>query len=118
MSASLAASDHTTKAAAPTTGPSPAVMVTYGRQNLVFERGEGTWLITAAGDRYLDFASGIAVNVLGHAHPRLVAALTEQAGKLWHTSNLYRVEGQELLAERLGAATFAERVFFCNSGAE
>ena len=118
MSASLAASDHSTKAAAPTTGPSPAVMGTYGRQNLVFERGEGAWLITAAGDRYLDFASGIAVNVLGHAHPRLVAALTEQAGKLWHTSNLYRVEGQERLAERLVAVTFADKVFFCNSGAE
>jgi acetylornithine/N-succinyldiaminopimelate aminotransferase len=93
-------------------------MGTYARQNLVFERGEGAWLITAAGDRYLDFASGIAVNVLGHAHPRLVAALTEQAQKLWHTSNLYRVEGQERLAERLVAATFADKVFFCNSGAE
>lgn len=93
-------------------------MGTYGRQNLVFERGEGAWLITAAGDRYLDFASGIAVNVLGHAHPRLIAALTEQAGKLWHTSNLYRVEGQERLAERLVGATFADKVFFCNSGAE
>ena len=90
MSASLAASETSTKAA-PTTGPSPAVMGTYARQNLVFERGEGAWLITPSGDRYLDFASGIAVNVLGHAHPRLVAALTEQAGKLWHTSNLYRV---------------------------
>lgn len=93
-------------------------MGTYARQNLVFERGEGAWLITAAGERYLDFASGIAVNALGHAHPRLVAALTEQAEKLWHTSNLYRVEGQERLAERLTAATFADRVFFCNSGAE
>jgi acetylornithine/N-succinyldiaminopimelate aminotransferase len=93
-------------------------MGTYARQNLVFERGEGVWLITAAGDRYLDFASGIAVNALGHAHPRLVAALTEQAEKLWHTSNLYRVEGQERLAERLTAATFADKVFFCNSGAE
>ena len=93
-------------------------MGTYARQNLVFERGEGAWLITADGDRYLDFASGVAVNVLGHAHPRLVAALTEQAGKLWHTSNLYRVEGQERLAERLVAATFADKVFFCNSGAE
>ena len=70
------------------------------------------------GDRYLDFASGIAVNALGHAHPKLIAALTEQAGKLWHTSNLYRVEGQERLAERLVAATFADKVFFCNSGAE
>lgn len=118
MSASLAASEPTPKAAANTTSPSGAVMGNYARQNLVFERGEGAWLVTAEGDRYLDFASGIAVNVLGHAHPRLVAALTEQAGKLWHTSNLYRVEGQERLAERLVAATFADRVFFCNSGAE
>ena len=70
MSASLAASEPSTKAAAHTTGPSTAVMGTYARQNLVFERGEGAWLITAAGDRYLDFASGIAVNVLGHAHPQ------------------------------------------------
>jgi len=118
MSASLAASGPNTKAAAHTTGPSPAVMGTYARQNLVFERGEGAWLITAAGERYLDFASGIAVNALGHAHPRLIAALTAQAEKLWHTSNLYRVEGQERLAERLTAVTFADRVFFCNSGAE
>jgi len=117
MSASLAASE-TPKAAAHTTGPSPAVMATYARQDLVFERGEGTWLVTAEGERYLDFASGIAVNVLGHAHPSLIAALTEQAHKLWHTSNLYRVAGQERLAERLVAATFADRVFFCNSGAE
>jgi len=93
-------------------------MGTYARQNLVFERGEGAWLITREGERYLDFASGIAVNVLGHAHPRLVAALTEQAAKLWHTSNLYRVEGQERLAELLVAVTFADKVFFCNSGAE
>ncbi|WP_072371851.1 aspartate aminotransferase family protein [Hyphomicrobium sp. NDB2Meth4] len=93
-------------------------MGTYARQNLVFERGEGAWLITPDGDRYLDFGSGVAVNVLGHAHPVLVAALTQQAGKLWHTSNLYRVEGQERLAERLVAATFADKVFFCNSGAE
>ncbi len=118
MSASLATSEPKTKAAAHTTGPSPAVMATYARQDLVFERGEGTWLITAGGERYLDFASGVAVNVLGHADPRLVAALTEQAEKLWHTSNLYRVAGQERLAERLAAATFADRVFFCNSGAE
>jgi acetylornithine/N-succinyldiaminopimelate aminotransferase len=93
-------------------------MATYARMDLVFERGEGAWLVTTAGERYLDFASGVAVNVLGHAHPRLVAALTEQAQKLWHTSNLYRVAGQERLAERLVAATFADRVFFCNSGAE
>src|SRR5262245_59153433 len=118
MSASLAASETSTKAAAATTGPSPAVMGTYARQNLVFERGEGAWLITAQGDRYLDVAGGIAVNVLGHAQPRLVAALAEQAAKLWHTSNLYRVEGQERLAERLVASTFADKVFFCNSGAE
>jgi acetylornithine/N-succinyldiaminopimelate aminotransferase len=118
MSASLAASDSKPQAAQNTSGPSPAVMATYARQDLVFERGEGAWLVTAAGDRYLDFASGIAVNVLGHAHPDLVAALTEQAHKLWHTSNLYRVGNQEALAERLVAATFADRVFFCNSGAE
>jgi len=118
MSASLAASDPKTKAATQKTGSSPAVMATYARQDLVFERGEGAWLVTGTGERYLDFASGVAVNVLGHAHPSLVAALTEQAQKLWHTSNLYRVAGQERLAERLVAATFAERVFFCNSGAE
>lgn len=100
------------------TGPSPAVMATYARQDLVFERGEGTWLITEAGERFLDLASGVAVNALGHAHPRLVAALTAQAQKLWHTSNLYRVEGQERVAERLVEMTFADRVFFCNSGAE
>jgi len=117
MSGSLAASEPKTKAA-PTNGPSPAVMATYARHDLVFERGEGAWLINRAGDRYLDFGSGIAVNVLGHAHPRLVAALTEQAEKLWHTSNLYRVAGQEQLAERLVAATFADKAFFCNSGAE
>jgi acetylornithine/N-succinyldiaminopimelate aminotransferase len=99
-------------------GPSPAVMGTYGRQNIVFAKGEGAWLETETGERYLDFGSGVAVNALGHAHPRLVAALTEQAGKLWHTSNLYRVGGQEKLAERLVAETFADKVFFCNSGAE
>lgn len=98
--------------------PSSAVMPTYARQNIVFERGEGSWLISSEGGRYLDFASGVAVNVLGHAHPHLVAALQKQAAMLWHTSNLYRVAGQERLAERLVAATFADRVFFCNSGAE
>lgn len=99
-------------------GPSPAVMGTYARQNIVFARGEGAWLETEDGTRYLDLGSGVAVNALGHAHPRLIAALTEQAGKVWHTSNLYRVAGQEALAERLVVATFADRVFFCNSGAE
>ena len=93
-------------------------MPTYARANLVFERGEGTWLIASNGDRYLDFASGVAVNALGHAHPKLIAALTEQAHKVWHTSNLYRVAGQERLAERLCEVTFADQVFFCNSGAE
>jgi acetylornithine/N-succinyldiaminopimelate aminotransferase len=93
-------------------------MPTYARANLVFERGEGTWLTSTAGDRYLDFASGVAVNALGHAHPRLVAALTAQAAKLWHCSNLYRVAGQERLAARLCEVTFADQAFFCNSGAE
>ncbi|MGI9424627.1 MAG: aspartate aminotransferase family protein [Hyphomicrobiaceae bacterium] len=99
-------------------GPSAAVMGTYGRLNVVFERGEGSWLIAKNGDRYLDFGSGIAVNTLGHAHPDLIAALTDQAGKLWHTSNLYRIDGQERLAELLCEASFADNVFFCNSGAE
>ena len=99
-------------------GPSPAVMGTYARLNLVFERGEGSWLITENNERYLDFGSGVAVNALGHAHPHLIEALKSQADKLWHTSNLYRVGEQERLAERLCAATFADKVFFCNSGAE
>jgi acetylornithine/N-succinyldiaminopimelate aminotransferase len=103
---------------AATSSPSAAVMPTYARVNVVFERGEGAWLVSTTGDRYLDFASGVAVNALGHAHPKLIAALTEQAGKLWHSSNLYRVAGQERLAERLCEATFADQVFFCNSGAE
>ncbi len=95
-----------------------ALVENYARANVAFERGEGAYLWTAAGERYLDFGSGIAVNVLGHAHPHLVAALTAQAQKLWHTSNLYRVTGQERLAERLTQATFADKVFFANSGAE
>ena len=105
--------------AAPSKGKaSDAVMGTYARQDVVFARGEGSWLYTTSGDKYLDFGSGIAVNALGHAHPRLIEALTGQAQKLWHTSNLYRVEGQETLAGRLVELTFADRVFFCNSGAE
>ena len=99
-------------------GPSPAVMGTYGRQDVVFERGEGSWLISTTGERYLDFTSGIAVNGLGHCHPHLIKALTEQAQELWHTSNLYRVKNQERLAERLVELTFADCMFFCNSGAE
>ena len=93
-------------------------MGTYARQNVVFAKGEGAWLVSTHGERYLDFASGVAVNALGHANPKLIAALTEQAGKLWHCSNLYRIEGQEKLAERLCEATFADKVFFSNSGAE
>jgi acetylornithine/N-succinyldiaminopimelate aminotransferase len=104
--------------AAASSGPSPAVMPTYARQDVVFERGEGSWLISTTGERYLDFASGVAVNALGHAHPKLIAALTVQAAKLWHTSNLYRVAGQEKVAEQLTQLTFADKVFFCNSGAE
>lgn len=95
-----------------------AVMPTYGRFNLSFERGEGPYVFTADGDRYLDLGAGIAVNALGHSHPALVAALTDQAGKLWHTSNLYQVPGQSRLAERLTELTFADTVFFTNSGAE
>ena len=94
------------------------ILPTYNRADLAFERGEGSYLIAENGQRYLDFGSGIAVNALGHAHPHLVAAVTEQAGKLWHTSNLYRIPGQQRLAERLVAATFADTVFFTNSGAE
>lgn len=95
-----------------------AVMPTYARVNLAFERGEGAHLFTADGTRYLDFAGGVAVSSLGHGHPHLVAALTDQARTLWHTSNLYRIPGQEQLAERLCANSFADLVFFCNSGAE
>src|SRR5262245_41257807 len=98
--------------------PSAAVMPTYARQNLVFESGAGSWLVSTTGERYLDFGSGVAVNALGHAHPKLVAAIAEQSQKLWHSSNLYRVAGQERLAERLCQATFADQAFFCNSGAE
>jgi 4-aminobutyrate aminotransferase-like enzyme len=103
---------------AKSSGPSPAVMPTYARQNIVFEKGEGAWLVATSGERYLDFASGVAVNALGHAHPKLIAALNEQAQNLWHCSNLYRVAGQERLAERLCEVTFADKVFFTNSGAE
>jgi acetylornithine/N-succinyldiaminopimelate aminotransferase len=95
-----------------------ALYETFARAPLSFERGEGSWLVTDDGQRYLDFAAGIAVNSLGHGHPHLVAALTEQAGKLWHVSNLYEIPGQRRLGERLVAATFADKVFFTNSGAE
>jgi len=94
------------------------LLPTYARVNLAFERGEGVWLIATSGDRYLDFTSGVAVNALGHSHPQLVAALTEQAHKVWHVSNLYEIPEAERVAERLCEASFAEVVFFCNSGAE
>jgi acetylornithine/N-succinyldiaminopimelate aminotransferase len=94
------------------------VLPTYNRADIAFERGEGPYLFDEKGERYLDFGSGIAVSALGHAHPYLVAALREQAGKLWHTSNLYRVPGQERLARRLIETSFADTVFFANSGAE
>jgi acetylornithine/N-succinyldiaminopimelate aminotransferase len=91
---------------------------TYMRAPLRFERGEGVWLIAEDGRRYLDFAAGVAVNSLGHAHPHLVQALKDQADKVWHVSNLYQAPGQEKLADRLTQATFADKVFFTNSGAE
>jgi acetylornithine/N-succinyldiaminopimelate aminotransferase len=94
------------------------LLPTYARVDLAFERGEGAWLTATNGERYLDFTSGVAVNALGHAHPRLVAALTEQAHKLWHTSNLYQIPEAERVARRLCEASFADVVFFCNSGAE
>ncbi len=95
-----------------------ALYETYARAPLAFERGEGCWLITSDGERFLDFAAGVAVNSLGHSHPHLVAALGEQAGKLWHVSNLYEIPGQSRLGERLTQNTFADKVFFTNSGAE
>ncbi len=96
----------------------PAVMPNYGRIEIAFERGEGCHLFATDGRRFLDFGAGIAVCALGHCHPHLVAALTGQAGRLWHTSNLYHIPDQARLAARLTASCFAETVFFCNSGAE
>jgi acetylornithine/N-succinyldiaminopimelate aminotransferase len=95
-----------------------AVMPTYARADLAFERGEGVYLYTQDGRRFLDFASGVAVSSLGHAHPHLTAALHAQIDKVLHTSNLYRIQGQERLAQRLVDASFASSAFFCNSGAE
>ena len=97
---------------------STSVMANYGRFDLTFERGEGSYLYTADGARYLDFGCGIGVTSLGHAHPHVVAALETQSKELWHVSNLYHIPPQTRLAERLTAATFADRVLFCNSGAE
>ena len=96
----------------------PSVLPTYNRAPMAFTHGEGSWLWAEDGRRYLDLGAGIAVNSLGHANPELVAALTEQAGKLWHVSNLYRIPEQEALADALVAKTFADTVFFTNSGTE
>ncbi|MCZ8151075.1 MAG: aspartate aminotransferase family protein [Rhodobacteraceae bacterium] len=96
----------------------PHVLPTYNRAPLAFTHGEGSWLVAEDGSRYLDLGAGIAVNALGHAHPALVATITEQAAKLWHVSNLYRIPEQERLADLLVANTFADTVFFTNSGTE
>ena len=97
---------------------SPSIMTTYGRIDIAFTHGEGSFLVAEDGKKYLDYASGIAVNAFGHCHPKLVEALQDQASKLWHTSNLYRILEQETVAEKLVANSCADRVFFCNSGAE
>jgi acetylornithine/N-succinyldiaminopimelate aminotransferase len=96
----------------------PAVMATYDRFDVAFERGEGPYLFATDGRRFLDFGGGVAVTSLGHCHPHLVETLRRQAGRLWHCSNLYRIPDQERLAARLTAASFADAAFFCNSGAE
>ncbi|GJE55054.1 aspartate aminotransferase family protein [Methylobacterium thuringiense] len=95
-----------------------ALVPTYARAPIAFERGEGAWLVADNGERYLDFGAGIAVNALGHAHPHLVEALTTQAQKIWHTSNLFQIPDGERLGRRLVDATFADVAFFANSGAE
>lgn len=95
-----------------------AIMPTYAPADIAFEQGEGIYLTSTEGKRYLDFATGIAVSALGHAHPHLVKAIQEQAAKVMHYSNLYRIPGQEHLAQRLVDHSFASSVFFCNSGAE
>ncbi|MGA0033434.1 MAG: acetylornithine transaminase [Burkholderiales bacterium] len=94
------------------------VMNTYGRLPVTFERGEGVWLWDTQGKRYLDALAGVAVNAVGHSHPKLVAALRDQVGKLIHTSNIYQIAAQEKLADRIAGASGMDRVFFCNSGAE
>src|SRR5689334_16297386 len=94
------------------------LMNTYARQPIAFSRGEGVWLFDEQGKRYLDAVAGIAVNTLGHAHPRLVKAIAEQAGRMIHVSNLYQVREQERLADRLAGLAQMEQVFFCNSGCE
>ncbi|MBW7964643.1 aspartate aminotransferase family protein [Bradyrhizobium sp. BR 10261] len=101
-----------------TNSAAPHLLPVFARADIGFERGEGVWLIATNGDRYLDFTSGVAVNALGHAHPALVKALQEQATKLWHMSNLFQSPDGEKLAARLCNESFADFVFFCNSGAE
>ena len=96
---------------------SSAIVPVYARADVAFDRGEGAWLISTTGERYLDFGAGIAVASLGYSHPHLVEALTRQGGKLWHTSNLFQIPDGERLARRLVEATFADVVFFSNSGA-
>lgn len=96
----------------------PSVLPTYARAKLNFSRGEGSWLLTDDGGRYLDLGAGIAVNALGHANPDLIGALTAQANKLWHVSNLYEIPGQQKLADKLVNTSFADTVFFTNSGTE
>jgi acetylornithine/N-succinyldiaminopimelate aminotransferase len=96
----------------------PALMPTYARADLAFERGEGAWLVTADGRRFLDFGAGIATSSLGHGHPHLVQAIAEQAARVMHVSNLYRVPGAERFAHRMISETFADSIFLCNSGAE
>ena len=95
-----------------------AIVPTYARADIAFESGDGCWLTSTTGERYLDFGGGIAVASLGYSHPHLVAALAEQGAKLWHSSNLFQIPGGERLAQRLVDATFADLVFFTNSGAE
>lgn len=96
----------------------PTLLPTYSRAPFSFEKGEGAWLYEADGRRFLDLGAGIAVNALGHAHPALVKALTDQAGALWHTSNLYQIPKQQELADKLTSLSFADTVFFTNSGTE
>ncbi len=96
----------------------PAILPTYARANLTFVKGEGSWLVDDQGRRFLDIGGGIAVNALGHAHPELVETLQQQASQLWHTSNLYHIPNQTALADRLVASTFADTMFFTNSGTE
>lgn len=103
--------------AAPASGPSP-LFSTFARADVAFERGEGAWLTATDGSRWLDFGAGIAVNALGHAHPHLVEALKAQAEKVWHVSNVFEIPEQTRLAQRLVDASFADKVFFTNSGAE